>query len=240
MDAPLVLVHGFLGGSAQWQGQVEALGARRRLIALDLPGFGAASERQAPDRIGEFADWALGELDRAGVTRFDLLGHSMGGMIVQEMAYRDPSRVRRLVLYGTGPVGQLPGRFETLEESRQRVRREGPAATAEHIAAAWFVAGSSAAGYPLCCELGRRASEASMLAGLTAMEHWDGRSHLARLHMPTLVLWGDRDRSYPWSQPEQLWQGIPDTALAVLPGCSHIAHLEKPALFNALLEDFLD
>jgi pimeloyl-ACP methyl ester carboxylesterase len=54
------------------------------------------------------------------------------------------------------------------------------------------------------------------------------------------VLWGDGDRAYQWSQPQQLWQQIAGARLAVIPGCSHAVHLEKPHLFNAVLADFLE
>jgi pimeloyl-ACP methyl ester carboxylesterase len=62
---------------------------------------------------------------------------------------------------------------------------------------------------------------------------------LGKIEAPTLVLWGDGDRAYLWAQPEQLWRGIEGARLAVIPGCSHAVHLEKPHLFNAMLEDFL-
>ena len=88
-------------------------------------------------------------------------------------------------------------------------------------------------------DLGAQASEPAALAGLDAMSHWDGRGALGRLTMPTLVLWGDGDRSYRWPQVEVLWQGLPDAALAVIPGTAHAVHLEKPALFHAMLDDFL-
>jgi pimeloyl-ACP methyl ester carboxylesterase len=52
------------------------------------------------------------------------------------------------------------------------------------------------------------------------------------------VLWGDGDRTYPWSQTEQLWTEIPNANLAVIPGCAHAVHLEKPGLFNAVLLEF--
>jgi len=54
------------------------------------------------------------------------------------------------------------------------------------------------------------------------------------------MVWGDRDRSYGWSQPEALWYGIRNTRLAVLPGCVHYAHDENPVLFNAIAEGFID
>ena len=71
------------------------------------------------------------------------------------------------------------------------------------------------------------------------MKAWSGIVSLSGIVAPTLVLWGDGDRAYQWSQPEQLWRGITGARLAVVPGCSHAVHLEKPGLFNALLADFL-
>ena len=235
----LVFVHGYLGGSPQWAGQVETFGDHFEVVTPDLPGFGLAGDLQAPETIREFATFVFEDLERRGIDRFHLVGHSMGGMIVQEMAALAPERIDRLVLYGTGPVGNLPGRFETLDESRRKVNDEGVEATGPRIAATWFLHGEASAGYPLCAKLALRASTQAALAGLTAMEHWSGLSALAGIRAPTLVLWGDGDRAYNWSQPEQLWRGIAGARLAVIPGCAHAVHLEKPRLFDAMLEDFL-
>ena len=71
------------------------------------------------------------------------------------------------------------------------------------------------------------------------MEAWDGRDHLSAIQQPTLVVWGERDRSYGWSQIEKIWRTIPCASLAVLPACSHALHLERTALFNTLLLEFL-
>jgi len=235
----LVFVHGFLCGSALWTDQKRAFGDRFEVLTPDLPGYGENNEQLAPDSIGDFAAYVLDWLDERGVSSFDLIGHSMGGMIVQEMAARAPDRIERLVLYGTGPLGILPGRFETMEESRRRAAADGPEATARRIVATWFLRGEDAEGYESSAETGARASLQAVNAGLTAMETWDGRAMLERFSMPTLIVWGDRDRSYMWSQIEALWRGINNAQLAVLPGCAHNAHLEKPAIFNAFLEDFL-
>ena len=235
----LVFVHGYLGGSAQWAAQVEAFAGGANVVTPDLPGFGLAHGEAAPDEIGAFADAVLERLAADGIDRFDLVGHSMGGMIVQEMAARAASRIERLVLYGTGPVGLLPGRFETIAESKRRVREEGPGVTGRHTAATWFVDGEAALNYPVCAGLASVVSLQAALAGLTAMEKWSGEAALGEIATPTLVLWGDRDRSYAWSQPYRLWQEIEGAQLAVIPGCAHAVHLEKPALFNAVLADFL-
>jgi pimeloyl-ACP methyl ester carboxylesterase len=71
------------------------------------------------------------------------------------------------------------------------------------------------------------------------MEGWDGRHRLMGIQQQTLIVWGEVDRSYGWSQIEALWRGIPGASLAVLPACSHALHLERTALFHELLLDFL-
>lgn len=105
---PIVFVHGLMGGSAQWQDQVRALEGFD-VIALDLPGFGENAHMGAIASIADFAMWALDELNTRGIQRFHLVGHSMGGMIAQEMVARAPERIEHLVLYGTGATGVLPG-----------------------------------------------------------------------------------------------------------------------------------
>lgn len=239
MDA-LVCVHGYLGGSAHWAGQARAFAGRYDVIAPDLPGFGAAAAAPPLADIAGYADFALNDLSARGTEKFHLLGHSMGGMIAQEMAVRAPGRVMRLALYGTGAAGGFPGRFETVERSIKRVNEDGPAAAARRIAAAWFKDGAAAPGYPLCEETALKAGREAMIAGLSAFGTWPGARHLARIKAPVLVLWGDCDRSYPWSETERLRRAIPGARLAVMPGCGHAAHLEKPELFNALLGGFLD
>ncbi|MFU8834931.1 alpha/beta fold hydrolase [Roseovarius autotrophicus] len=236
---PLVLVHGYLGGAAQWQAEIDRFADHFDVIAPDLPGFAGSAALPPADRIAQFAAAVVALLDELGVGRFTLLGHSMGGMIVQDLAATHPDRIARLILYGTGPLGLMPDRFEPLDTSRERVRCDGVAQTIRRIGATWFRAGAAARGFDVVAQLGAQASEGAALAGLDAMSHWDGRGTLPRLTMPALVLWGDGDRSYRWPQVEALWQGLPDAELAVIPGTAHAVHLEKPALFHAMLEDFL-
>ncbi len=235
----LVFVHGYLGGSPQWAAQAEVFSRHFKVITPDLPGFGLNNEQEPPQTIGGFAAYVLDELERIGIDSFHLVGHSMGGMIVQEMIAMAPERIDRLVLYGTGPVGLMPGRFETIDESRRRLSEDGVEETGRRIAATWFLQGEQAVRYPVCADLAVMASLRAAQAGLTAMEAWSGVSALSRISTPTLVLWGDGDRAYQWSQPQQLWQQIAGARLAVIPGCSHAVHLEKPDLFNAVLADFL-
>ena len=237
---PLVLVHGFMGGSAQWDGQCDAFANGRKVIAVDLPGFGALAHLPAINRIQDFADWVIADLQAKGVARYHLLGHSMGGMIAQEIARKDSARVARLVLYATGASGVLPGRFETIAQSKSRAVADGAPATARRIAATWFLDGTEAPGYEACADIAEQASLDAILAGLDAMEAWTGTARLADISAETMIIWGDQDRTYAWEQIDRLWRDIPSTHLAVVPGCAHAVHLEKENYFNALLTDFVD
>lgn len=235
---PVVFIHGLMGGSAQWQGQRRAL-ADLDVIALDLPGFGENAHMDAIASIADFATWALDDLAARGVQRFHLVGHSMGGMVAQEMVARAPERVDRLVLYGTGATGVLPGRFESIAISKSRACAEGPTATARRIAATWFLEKEQSPAYEACAAIAAQSRINAILAGLDAMNGWNGTGYLPRVIAKTLVMWGDHDRTYPWHQIEELWRSIPDAGLAVIPGCAHAPHLEKPALFDDILNVFL-
>lgn len=237
---PLVLVHGFMGGSAQWHGYLDAIERQRDLILVDLPGFGANAHIPPINSIGGYADWVIHHLRDLGVDRYHLLGHSMGGMIVQEIVLRDSKRVDRLVLYATGAIGVLPGRFETIEESKRRAAQDGSVATARRISATWFLERENAEGYENCATVAMQAKLAAIYAGLDAMQSWSGEENLGEIAQETLILWGDHDRTYPWGQIQKLWDAIPDASLGVVPGCSHAVHAEKSELFQFLVADFLD
>ena len=235
---PLVLVHGFMGGSDQWVYQVP-LGNNRDLIRVDLPGFGKNAHQKPIDRIEDFAVWVLEYLTCRGVWKFDLLGHSMGGMIVQEMIREAPNRVARLILYGTGAQGVLPGRFESIATSMERAYADGAKATAHRISATWFLRTDAAPSYPICATIAEQSTLQAILAGLEAMQAWTGEVHLPEIAAETLILWGDRDRTYSWQQTETLWRVIPNSHLAVFPGCAHAVHMERSELFNRLVDEFL-
>ncbi len=236
---PLVLVHGYLAGAGIWREQIDFFKNRFDVLAPNLPGFGGSAHLTAPDTINDFAAQVLDGVQAQGVERFHLLGHSMGGMIVQAMAAQAPDRIASLVCYGTGPVGALPDRFETIETSRHRLETDGIEETVRRIAATWFLDGDAAEGYDSCVDLGLKASMQAALASLSAWEIWDGRPDLKSIKADTLVVWGDRDRSYGWQQPEALWRGIANSSLAVVPGCAHNVHMEKSNLFNLIIGDFL-
>lgn len=236
---PLVLIHGYLAGAKIWQDQISYFKHRFEVFAVNLPGFADSALLEAPNTILGFAKTILSELTALGIEKFHLMGHSMGGMIVQKMAAIEPDRVDHLICYATGPAGVMPDRFESIDQSRTRLEKDGLEQTVKRIAATWFIKQENAQGYELCVEMGKRATLQASLASLSAWESWDGKSDLKKITAKTLIVWGDKDRSYGWSQPEALWHGIKNSNLAVVPGCAHNVHMEKPDIFNAIVMDFL-
>ena len=235
---PLVMVHGYLGGQDMWKYQ-EDLRDEHCLIMPSLAGYGESSTMQAPSTITENAQQVFNLLDSLGIEKFNLLGHSMGGMIVQEMASLFPSRINKLICFGTGSIGGLPNRFETIEESRNKIKSFGLEQVRKDIAKTWFVDYLDEEGYQLCLEEGEKATTQAALASLSAWEGWDGRPKLKNIKCPTLIIWSSKDRSYDWAQQEILLNGITNSRIEIIQECAHNSHMEKPEIFNQLVRDFL-
>ena len=236
---PLVLVHGFLGSSEMWTPQINFFKYNFRVIAPALPGFGNSSAMNSCNSIESMAKTILNFLEKKEVKNFNLLGHSMGGMIVQEMAKIAGEKILKLICYGTGPRGNIPGRFETIEESRKKVKINGLRNTSFRIAKTWFIEEEKAKYFYLCEKAGKQTSIEAADNGLIAMKNWDGVKNLKNIRNETLIIWGDQDKAYNLNQVESLNENIPNSDLKIIKGCSHNVHLEKPDEFNRVVENFL-
>ena len=236
---PLVLVHGFLGSSNMWNPQINFFKNNFRVIAPALPGFGNSATINSCDSIECMAIAVLNLLEKKKIKNFNLLGHSMGGMIVQEMAKITGEKILKLICYGTGPRGNIPGRFETIEESREKLKINGLKATAHRIAKTWFIEKDKSKFFYLCDEAGKQTTMKATDNGLIAMKNWNGIENLRNIKNETLIVWGDKDKAYNFNQVEALSNNIPNSSLRIIKNCSHNVHLEKPDEFNTIVEEFL-
>jgi len=235
---PLVLVHGFLGSSDMWLPQVKFFKDDFRVISPALPGFGKSNIVNSCDSIECMAKVILRSLELKKIDKFNLLGHSMGGMIVQEIAKIAGEKILKLICYGTGARGNIPGRFETIDQSREKLKTNGLESTAYRIAKTWFIEEDKAKYFYLCEAAGKQTSVEAADNGLVAMKNWNGVDNLENIKNKTLIIWGDKDKAYNYKQIKTL-NNIPDSELRVVPGCSHNVHLEKPEEFNKILAEFL-
>ena len=167
---PLVMIHGFLGSSQMWKPQIIFFKEHFRVIAPDLPGFGQSNKVDPCDSINLMAKSILNSIEKKNINKFHLLGHSMGGMIVQEMIKLAGHKVEKLICYGTGPIGEMPERFETIDQSRDRLKKEGLDETANRIAKNWFVDGDKAEYFYLCLHAGKSATLEATDSALLAMK----------------------------------------------------------------------
>ena len=238
--APLVLVHGFLGSSEMWNPQIKFFKDNFRVIVPALPGFGKSNTIDSCDSINSMADTILNLLEKKKIENFNLLGHSMGGMIVQEMTKLAGKKILKLICYGTGPRGNIPGRFETIDQSREKLKIDGLEVTANRIAKTWFIDQEKAKYFYLCDEAGKQTSIEATDNGLIAMKNWNGVENLKNIKNKTLIVWGNQDKAYNFNQVETLNNNIPNSDLKIIDGCSHNAHLEKPDEFNIIIKDFLE
>ena len=236
---PLVLIHGFLGSSDMWAPQLNFFKDNFRVIAPALPGFGKSNTSDSCDSIECMAKVILNLLEQKKINNFNLLGHSMGGMIVQEMTKLAGKKILKLICYGTGSKGNIPGRFETIDQSREKLKINGLKDTAYRIAKTWFIEEEKAKYFYLCEEAGKQTSMVATDNGLVAMKNWDGVKNLQNIKNETLIVWGDQDKAYNFNQVETLNDNIPNSNLKIIKGCSHNVHLEKPDEFNTIVSEFL-
>ena len=236
---PLVLVHGFLGSSTMWKPQIDFFKDHFRVITPDLPGFGKSNKAKSHKSIQSISNFLLECIKEKKVDKFHLLGHSMGGMIVQEMVKSEGNKISKLVCYSTGPIGEMPGRFESVNESRENLKKNGLETMARNIAKTWFVKGENAKYFDICIEVGKQTSIEAVDNSLIAFKNWNGVEALKSIKNKTLIIWGDRDRSYNLEQVKTLEKNIKNSKLKIFENCAHNVHLEQPDQFNKTIKDFL-
>ena len=236
---PFVLVHGYLGSSEMWSFQKEFFSKSCRVITPALPGFGESHEVKSLDSIYKMAKIIINVLDQKKIDKFNLIGHSMGGMIVQEITKLIGDRVNKLICFATGSIGDIPGRFETMDETREKLRREGAQMSFSRVPIKWFVKGDEDKNYFLCENAVKNVSLQTADNALLAMKNWSGIDNLKNIKNETLIIWGDKDTSYNFDQVNTLNKNIKNSRLEIFKNCAHNVHLEQPDQFNNLVKEFI-
>ena len=236
---PFVLVHGYLGSSEMWTFQKEFFSKDYRVITPALPGFGESHNVKSLNSINKMAKEIINVLDQKKIDKFNLIGHSMGGMIVQEITKLIGDRVNKLICFATGSIGDIPGRFETMEETREKLKKEGTELSFSRVPLKWFVKGDKDKNYFLCENAVKNVSLEAADNALLAMKNWRGKENLKNIKNDTLIIWGDKDTSYNFDQVDTLNKNIKNSRLEIFKDCAHNVHLEQPDQFNNLVKEFI-
>jgi len=236
---PFVLVHGYLGSSEMWTFQKEFFSKDYRVIIPALPGFGESHNVKSLDSINKMSKEIINVLDKKKIDKFNLIGHSMGGMIVQEITKLIGNRVNKLICFATGSIGDIPGRFETMDETREKLKQEGTQLSFSRVPLKWFVKGDKDKNYFLCENAVKNVSLEAADNALLAMKNWRGKENLKNIKNDTLIIWGDKDTSYNFDQVDTLNKNIKNSRLEIFKDCAHNVHLEQPDQFNNLVKEFI-
>ncbi len=234
----LVVIHGFLSGRDYWFKQ-DVLADYANIIKVQLPGYGNRSDEKVCASIEEFAESVIEQVNQETNGKFDLIGHSMGGMIAQEVTRQIPDRINKLILYGTGPIGDVPSRFERMSISLAKASKDNYLNGISTAVASWFMDYKNNIDFSDAEALAHRANFDAYIGGLKAMQKWNGVDNLKNIKQETLILYGEQDRTYDISQQTLLNNNIPNSTITGIPNSAHNTHLEKPNEFNQIVKAFL-
>jgi pimeloyl-ACP methyl ester carboxylesterase len=235
---------------------MPVLAARRRVIAMDLPGFGHSPMPSWPISISAYARMLDRLLDVLEIDAAALVGNSMGGFISAELAISHPRHVERLVLVSAAGISTY--------DNRGALRALPVLRRAERILTAytaWMASKSDTVArrarlreatlnvvtrYPsrlpaaLAAEQLRGSGKPGFMQALEANLNYDFRERLGEIACPTLIVWGEDDRLISARDAQVFAELIPDSRVVTYQDTGHMAMIERPAAFNALLEEFLD
>jgi 3-oxoadipate enol-lactonase len=239
---PIVLLHGMTSDAGTWRYQLEVFADRFRVIALDLPGFGACDSLQQMT-FDALCRWLHEFLVEHQLKDPVLVGHSFGGMIVQAYLAAYPGQTAGVVLYGTSPAfGPKEGAWQQafiraclqpLDDGKTMIEL-APDGVENMVGS-----GAGAQGIALATEGYSLVAEESFRAAVHCLADFDQRDNLGSIDVPCLVLVGEEDRNAPAKMMKKMADTIPGSQYVCLPRLGHLAHLENPLLFNETVNGFL-
>jgi 3-oxoadipate enol-lactonase len=232
---PIVFLHGVGSDKSAWHPQLDHFGQARRAITFDYPGYGESDPAPEGTTRDDYASAIISAMHELGVDRAHVCGLSLGGVVAIAMHHAAPERCASLILADTfaihpnGPAiyqRSLDGSRDlpAMAEARVDVLLAQPADPAVRREVVETMSRIDPAAY-------RIGAEAVWLA--------DQRDRAEAIRVPTLVLCGAEDLVTPADLSNELVELIPDARMQVIAGAGHLCNLEKPAQFNAFVENFV-
>ncbi len=239
---PLVFLHGIGGAARAWRDQLNAFGDRYFAIAWDMPGYGGSVPLPTVS-ISALADALRAFLLQVGATRPVLVGHSIGGMIVQLLLSKSPDVARAIVLAQTSPAfGKPDGEWQkTFTDARLGPldRGETLASLAPSLVGELVGDDPDIGGMALARDCMAAVPETTYRATMLALMGFDLRHALKNIAVPTLVLSGSKDNNAPAPMMAKMASYIPSAEYVEIEGAGHLVNLERAGAFNAALDQFL-
>ena len=227
----LVMIHGAGGSSNVWTAQTHLLKGRCNTFALDLPGHGN-TQGGGKSEIGEYAQWLVEVLDSVFEQKPYLMGHSMGGAIVQTVALTHPQSVKGIILVGTGPRLQVaPVFLDGLKNDFEKI--------IETLIGYAYAPNADRTLVREGIKMMKQTGAQVVHGDFSACNRFDLRSDVNKINSPCLILCGEHDKMTPPALSEKLNQAIPNSILKVLPSAGHMVMIENYTMLNESVSEFI-
>lgn len=243
---PLVLVHGIATDRHIWDQMVPMLASSRRVVTLDMPGFGESQPVDEGFELEGVAERIARGLAGRGLRGpIDLVGHSLGGGVAITLAALRPRLIGRLILVAPAGMRPFPAPISRLLASSADAALSARRRAVSLTEVAWgrrlLLAMTAADGAGLPPTLARQMIEASSTAqrteaALATITSSDLRPVLARVAAPLGVIWGEADRTVPLRALDEVTKSRPDARVIRLPDAGHVPMVEQPEAFAGALE----
>ncbi|NBD21622.1 alpha/beta fold hydrolase [Aquabacterium fontiphilum] len=246
---PIVLLHGTSASLHTWDGWTEALKGQRRVIRMDLPGFGLTGPMPDGDyRLTRYVEFVVALMDQLGVQQAVVAGNSFGGNLAWKLAVDHPARVSKLVLVDAAgypydaqsvPIGfkiaQIPALRPLMQNTLPRSMIESsvrnvygdPSKVTPELVDRY---------YELTLRAGNRAALGERFRQSPGGEF---AAQIPQIKQPTLIIWGGQDRLIPPNNADQFQRDIAGSRVALFDGLGHVPHEEDPAATVAAVQAFL-
>jgi 3-oxoadipate enol-lactonase len=222
-----------------WTPQIEVFAAVKRVVAIDLPGHGRSTAYPGEYSLEDLGADLLAIADEAGLSRFDICGISLGGLLGLWLTIIAPDRVRTLIASNTAA---RVGSRELWAARIRAVSDQGMAKIRPSVLARFFTP-----------DFGQRRPEVlrqieetfiavdpvGYIGCCAALRDGDLSAAISAIRRPTLIMTGEEDQATPPDQAKWLHRQIPHSRLEVIPHAAHLANLEQPENFTSLAMHFL-
>ena len=233
-----VMLQGWGTDLGVYDSVADAINGKYRFVQFDLPGFGSSDEPKEPWNVDAYADFFLHFMEKLGISKATLIGHSYGGRIIIKLAAREsiPFEIKNIVLIDS--AGIMPKRTFKQKFNIRKYKIIKKIVSIKLIYALFpeliddWRSQQGSADYRNASPMMRQCMVMAVNEDLTDL--------LEKIKQDTLLIWGDKDTATPISDGKLMEEKIPNSGLAVLQGCGHFSFLENPAVFSSIMKSYFE
>jgi pimeloyl-ACP methyl ester carboxylesterase len=239
---PVLLLHGWLGSWNLWRDTIEILGKEFRTYALDFFGFGESVDRESNFTVDNYVESVNQFMERLGITKAPLIGHSMGGSVSLAASVRFPEKIVKTTVIGSPIVGSSLNWILKLSGYRGIARIIWTTPTLLKLFLrlyGYYIAKDGSRVGKMLVEDTSKISPDSFFQSIGTLRQTDLRDQIGSLGMSVLGIYGKYDRIVSPGQSDVLKEHAPTSRIAWFEGSGHFPMMDEPDRFHDTIRDFL-